>query len=498
MGNPPGIRLADSRGIFYPPGMDIDPVLPGYAGTKGLNFWETDSDLREAAMALIPEGEREAAGRRLSEFGALAGGRLGELIEKAHLEENLPRLADMDVAGERVKAVFYCAEQVEARRLLAKAAYGHGPISLAERMTLAILANMNGEGGIGCPFAMTEGLIGLLEKRGSSEQKSLLPRLRSADPDWALTGAQFITERQGGSNVAANEAVAEPRSGGGWSLTGEKWFCSNPGELWVTTARAGSSGPVGLFLVRRRLPDGRLNGHRILRKKAIAGTKGKATVEVEYKGAQGELIGKAREGLVLLVEVLSVSREHVAAAALGFSGRALLEAETFARWRVVYGRRVADMSSARGRLERMREERKGMLKAFYLAVKAVREDSPEADALVPMAKVEISRRASALVLEAQLLIGGHGILEDFSPLPRLLADAVVNEIWEGTHPILAAHAAKALRRPRVLASLQAGLGREKGMELARLVEQNRKAAEEDRGPADEGLCAAAYEAVVSI
>ena len=478
--------------------MNNDPVLPGYTGTKGLNFWEADADLREAALALLSEGEREATVKRLSDFGALAGGRLGGLIEKAHLEENLPRLSDIELGGERVKAVAYCPEQIEARRILAKAAYGQGPLGLPERMTLAVLANMNGEGGIGCPFAMTEGLIGLLEKRGLPGQKALRERLRSDDPDWALTGAQFITERQGGSNVAANEAVAEPRPGGGWSLTGEKWFCSNPGELWVTTARAGASGPVGLFLVRRRLADGRLNGHRILRKKAIAGTKGKATVEVEYTGAEAELIGKAREGLVLLVEVLSVSREHVAAAALGFAGRALLEAETFAAWRVVYGKRVADMSSARGRLERMREERKGMLKAFYLAVKAACEDSPEAEALVPMVKVEISRRASALVLEAQLLIGGHGILEDFSPLPRLLADAVVNEIWEGTHPILAGHAAKALRRPRVLASLQAGLGREKGIELGRLVESNRKALEEDRGPADEGLCAAAYEAIASI
>jgi putative acyl-CoA dehydrogenase len=469
-----------------------DATLPGYAGTKGLNMWEADADLRDAVLTRLSD---RAAVERFRAFGAEVGGRLGGLIEASHRPEKLPLLVEKSVGGERVSAVEYCPEQIEARRALARAIYGPGNLPLVERMTLAVLSNYAGEGGVTCPLAMTEGLIGLLEKRGTTSQKELLSKLRSDDPDWAITGGQFVTERQGGSNVSANETIAAPRPDGSWSLTGTKWFCSNPGEAWVTTAKVEGSAFIGLFLMLRRGPDGRLNGHRILRKKQIGGTRGKATVEVEFTGGRAELIGKPREGLAILVdEILSVSRLHVAAAALGFASRALLEAETFAAWRVAYGRKIGDMPSVKARLVRMRRERLGMLSAFYAGVDAVASGAADADALVPMLKVEVSKRASFLVREAQLLVGGHGILDDFSPLNRLADDAIVNEIWEGTHPILCGHAAKALRRPRVLeAFLKRAAEPAFARELGARVAASRKLNDDERSLGDETLVGLAYE-----
>jgi putative acyl-CoA dehydrogenase len=468
-----------------------DAVLPGYAGTRGLNPWEADADLRGEALARLSDPTATA---RLGEFGGLVGGKLGALIEASHRPEKLPRLIETSVAGERVAAVQYCAEQIEARRILARAVYGRGPLPLAERMTLAVLSNCAGEGGITCPLAMTEGLIGLLEKRGTPAQKALLPKLRSDDPDWAITGGQFVTERQGGSNVSANETTAAPNPDGSWSLTGLKWFCSNPGEAWVTTAKVAGSDTVALFLMLRRRPDGRLNGHALLRLKQIGGTRGKATAEVEFSGARAEMIGKPREGLAILVsDILSVSRLHVAAAALGFASRALWEAETFAAWRVAYGRKIAEIPSVQVRLLRLRAERRGMLRAFYAGVDAVAAGAPDAEALVPMLKVEVSKRSSFVVREAQLLIGGHGILDDFSPLNRLADDAIVNEIWEGTHPILSGHAAKALRKPRVLdAFLARTRGGPAAEELRSCIAAGRKLGDEERGLVNEGLVEFAY------
>jgi putative acyl-CoA dehydrogenase len=469
-----------------------DEVLPGYAGTRGLNMWEADADLRDAVLHRLAD---RAAVDRFREFGGLVGGKLGALIETAHRPENLPRLVEKTIGGERAMAVEYCPEQLEARRMMARAVYGQGTLPFVERVTLAVLANYAGEGGLTCPLVMTEGLIGLLEKRGTPSQKSLLPKLRSDDADWAITGGQFVTERQGGSNVSANEAVAKANADGTWSLTGTKWFCSNPGEAWVTTAKIEGADAVALFLVLRRRTDGALNGHRILRKKEIGGTRGKATVEVEYLGARADLIGKPREGLAILVnEILSVSRMGVAGAALGFASRALLEAETFAAWRVAYGKKIGEMPSVKARLKRMRKERLGMLTAFYAGVDAVSADSPEAEALVPMLKVEISKRASFLVREAQLLIGGHGILDDFSPLNRLADDAIVNEIWEGTHPILCGHAAKALRRPRVLEAFTKRMHDQTfASELGARIALSRKWSDEEKSLGDEDLVSLAYD-----
>jgi putative acyl-CoA dehydrogenase len=470
-----------------------DEVLPDYPGTRGLNMWEADADLRDAVMTRLTD---RAAVSRFREFGGLVGGKLGALIEASHRPEKLPRLVEKNVGGARVPAVEYCAEQIEARRTLARAVFGQN-LPFVERVTLAVLSNYAGEGGLTCPLVMTEGLIGLLEKRGTPAQKALLPKLRSDDPDWAITGGQFVTERQGGSNVSANETVAKPNTDGSWSLTGTKWFCSNPGEVWVTTAKIAGTETVGLFLMLRRGADGKLNGHKILRLKQIGGTRGKATVEVEYAGAHAELIGKPREGLAILVnEILSVSRLGVAGAALGFGSRALLEAETFAAWRTAYGKKIGDMPSVKARLKRMRRERLGMLTAFYAGVDAVAADAPEAEALVPMLKVEVSKRASLLVREAQLLIGGHGILDDFSPLNRLADDAIVNEIWEGTHPILCGHAAKALRRPRVLeAFLKRAHDDSFAGELKSRVEASRKLSEEERSLRDEDLVVLAFDFV---
>ncbi len=476
------------------PSATTEPALPGYAGTAGLNMWEADADLRDAVLHRLTD--RAAVGR-FSAFGAAVGGELGALIERAHAPENLPALVFNKVGGETVAAVEYCPEQIAARRALARALYGTPGLPLIERMTLAVLSNYAGEGGITCPLAMTEGLIGLLEKRGTPEQKKLLPRLRSDEADWAVTAGQFVTERQGGSNVAANETVAKPNPDGSYALTGTKWFCSNPGEAWVTTAKVAGTDTVGLFLVLRRTSEGRLNGHTILRLKPIGGTRGKATVEVEYAGARAELIGKAREGLVLLVdEILSVSRLHVAAAALGFASRALLEAETFAAWREAYGRRIGDMPSVKARLTRLRRERRGMLTAFYAGVDAVGSGAPDAEALVPLLKVELSKRATFLVREAQLLIGGHGILDDFSPLNRLADDAIVNEIWEGTHPLLCGHAMKALRRPRVLeAFVRRAVDPHFAGEFAARVQATRTLSDDERSLKDEDLVGLAYDLV---
>jgi len=460
-------------------------ALPEYPGTRGLNFWEADASLQAAAgPALTPQGRT-----RSSEYGAYVGRTLDALNDVSHKAENLPRLVD--------GAVRYCPEQIEGRRALARAIYGGpGPLTLTERMTRAVLANYSGEGGATCPLAMTEGLIGLLEKRGTAAQmREFLPRLKSDDADWALTGGQFITEKQGGSNVAANETTAVKNPDGTWSLKGVKWFCSNPGELWVTTAKT-PEGVVALFLVKRKNADGSLNGHKILRLKPIGGTRGKATVEVEYTGASAEMIGKPREGLVLLVnEILSVSRLHVAAAAVGFAGRSVLEARTFAEWRVAYGKPLASIPSVAARLESMDAIHKGVLTAFYHGLDALETGTADAEAIVPMLKTEISRRGSELVREAQLLIGGHGILDDFSPLNRLADDALINEIWEGTHPILAGHAAKALRRPRVLESFLARVSDAEPDALDRftaLVAESRSWSEEDRSLRDEELTAEAY------
>lgn len=420
-----------------------------YQGAAGLNFFQEDEFFRGLLKKRLPERIQEETMRRLSAFGALCGGRLAELIETAHRPEYDPKLVRYDRWGERIDRIEYCTAMIEARRLALEAG-ALPPTPLYERMTMAYLLNHNGEGGITCPLAMTDGLVQLLEAQGTLEQKTRYrPLLQGANGETPLSAGQFITEKQGGSNVSENKTEAVKQKDGSWKLTGLKWFCSNPGELWVTTAKPRGSSRIALFLMPRKLPDGSLNEAHILRLKDLSGTRGKATAEVEFKGAYAELIGRVSRGLPLLLRtVLRTSRIHVAAASLGFLRRAELEAAIFCRERIVLGHPAAKFAHVRKELETLVRRRKSATLAFFAMLDAVENGSPAAEVLVPMMKIHLSQMATDGVRRARLLFAGHGTLRDFSILPRLTEDALIQEIWEGTHPILAGHAAKALLRPR--------------------------------------------------
>ncbi|TPW18926.1 MAG: putative acyl-CoA dehydrogenase, partial [Elusimicrobia bacterium] len=282
---------------------------PEYQGAAGLNFFTADRLLQAILTRLLPPDARARELESLTAFGELCGGRLGQLIEQAHREENLPRLVKYDRWGARIDMIEYCSEQLAARRMVVASGV-LPPRPPLVRAAMNYLLNQNGEGGITCPLAMTDGLITLLEDHGTPEQKRRwLSLLRDPGGPTPLTAGQFVTERQGGSNVGANETRAEQGADGRWRLTGLKWFCSNPGELSVTTAKPVGSDRVALFLMMRRLADGRLNEAHLLRLKEITGTRGKATAEVEYRGAEAELIGRASHGMALLLRtVLKTSR----------------------------------------------------------------------------------------------------------------------------------------------------------------------------------------------
>ena len=416
-----------------------------YPGVSSLNFFTEDRLLGAVLESRLPPSDRARLRREFESFGRLCAGTIGPLIERSHLEEKLPKL--IKAAGG--PTVRYCPEQIKARRLAMKAGI-LPPIPLLERMAKAYLLNQNGEGGITCPLAMTDGLIDLLHRHGSDDQrKRYLPIVENANGPTPLTGGQMVTEKNTGSNVSENDTEAVQRPDGSWRLTGLKWFCSNPGELWVTSAKPKGSGMVALFLMPRRLANGKLNTCRIQKIKAISGTRGKATVEMQYKGAYAELIGRASHGMAILLNtVLRTSRIHTAVASLGFMRRALVEAERYAAWRVVLGKPIADFAHVQATLEGMRVRWASCLLAFFEEISLLEKDDAAADVLVPLLKIQISKAGVQQVREAQLIFAGNGILMDYpAPLTRLANDALIQEIWEGTHAILAGHALKALRRP---------------------------------------------------
>ncbi|MFZ5628226.1 MAG: acyl-CoA dehydrogenase family protein [Spirochaetota bacterium] len=443
------------------PGLkDFD--LTGYTGTQGWNFFEETPSLWQAFSmntARADSGYLSDVRDHLSGLGELAGGIVNELTIACHREGKWGELVQYDRTGNRIDEIHYAPEQVELRRIF----YDYGVVnldckdhwkhefSIPHRMALAVLTNMNGECGVACPLAMTEGLIHALRAIGTDEQKEqFLPLLTDPASRSHFMAGQYVTERVGGSNVAANRTIATLQSDGTYLLNGEKWFCSNPGDAWVTTAKLAGTNVVGLFLVSRYRRDGSLNGCRLLRKKDIIGSKGKLTVESVYEDCEATALGRPAHGLANLIRyILKTSRLHVICGGLGHIARGVLEAEAYTRSREAYGKKLAEFPSVARSLEEMRLLRDALTFISFRAFALAEKDEPLSLMLVPLLKTIVTQYSAVVVKEALILHGGNGILGDFSVLPRVLNDAIINETWEGTHALLAEHAVSAAKRPKV-------------------------------------------------
>ncbi len=441
--------------------------LTGYSGTKGWNFY-TDSPsfvhlINKYGSGLPPEHLRDMH-EHLSQYGALCGGVLNDLIEACHKEGKYGEIVQYDAVGNRVDEVRYSPEQREARRIC----YEHGivnlnyrpdwkhPFTFHHRMMLGFMTNMNGEGGVACPLAMTDGLILVLEKIGTEEQKrKYLPILTAPGSKSHFMAGQYVTERVGGYYVAANRTVAVRSDNGKWILNGEKWFCSNPGDLWVTTARIENTSTIGLFLVSRIKDDGTLNGCRLVRKKDIIGSRGKITVETIYEDVEATELGRPAHGLANLIKyVINTSRLHVSAGAVGHGRRSYLEVKAYTQKRTAYGKKIIELPAVLRTLARMQVLQTVCEFAVMRNYDLNAKDAPASKMLTPLLKYASTVLATHLTHEGILVLGGNGILGDFSILPRLHNDAIINETWEGTHPLLCEHALKAYFRPNVHSAFQ--------------------------------------------
>ncbi len=432
-----------------------------YKGVENKNFYEMDSGLQRVLDRYtrdFSEDHRSALKKHISDYGSLCGGILNELTLASHKEGKYGELVKYDRAGNRIDEIVYCREQTESRRI----SYEHGVVNLdfhkdwkfsfaaVHRYALAYLMNMNGEGGVSCPLAMTDGMILALKAIGTEEQKKkYLPLVAGEGSRSHFMAGQYVTERVGGSNVAANRTVAVRKGDGKWILTGEKWFCSNPGDLWVTTAKVSGTNTVGLFLVPRFKDDGTLNHHNIIRKKDIIGSRGKVTTEIIYEGVEAEEFGRTGHGLANLMKyVIRISRLHVGIGAAGNSARAVFEALEYARFRSAYGKNLTEFPIYARELSEMRTHSTALLHCNFRSIDEQEKETLASAVTLPLMKYISSKLAAELSHRAVLCLGGNGILGDFSVIPRMLNDSVINETWEGTHFLMGDHILHALERKK--------------------------------------------------
>jgi alkylation response protein AidB-like acyl-CoA dehydrogenase len=435
--------------------------LSTYNGLKDKNFFLEDSTLKRILHRFtenLIESEKKDIEKHIIQYGSLVGGVLSTLTEKSHKEGKYGEINKFNSIGERVDEIIYSSEQNESRKI----SYEYGivnldfhdnwkhPFHITHRYILAYLVNLNGEGGVACPLAMTDGMIFALKKIGTDKQKEkYLPLIAGKNSESHFFVGQYVTERVGGSNVGANRTIATKSSNGKWILNGEKWFCSNPGDLWVTTARIEGSNTIGMFLVSRYKESGELNGHHLLRKKDIIGSRGKVTAEVIYEDLEAEELGRPSHGLANLIKyIITISRIHVGIGASSGARRAVMEALQYAKHRTAYGKSLLDFFVYERNLCEMQIEVTALTFSNFRSISLWEKDISASTITIPLMKYISSSQATRICHSAILCLGGNGIIGDFSVLPRLLNDSIINESWEGTHFLLTEHILKAFEKQK--------------------------------------------------
>lgn len=425
------------------------PRLRDFQGIEGEDFFEMDLGFQALLKDLLPEEELSPVFNSLHHCARLVAGRWNDLAREASRPEHLPRIVKFDRVGMPVERVDFGSLTRHLRREVAEFGVLTDARSEVHKFAMVYLLAHNGEASVNCGLSCTDGLIRAVEARGSEFlRETYLPLMLSVDTP--LAGAQFVTEQDGGSDIGAIETEAKPNADGTWSITGEKWFCSNPDEYFLVAARPagaprGTAG-VAIFLAPRVLPDGRLNKISFRRLKEKLGTQSLPTAEIDFNQATAWAIGEPADGFKTLMNyVINTSRVHNAANACGFLHRAFLEARNYARQRDAFGQPIINYPLVQETLVSLLERCWRYRALTFKLVSMIDEHGLcPADAgqsmwqrfLINLAKYRTASTLTASVHEAIMVLGANGIVEDFTILPRLLRDAMIIETWEGTHNTL--------------------------------------------------------------
>lgn len=432
------------------------------------NFYSNDQTLQHILKTNLEESFFRYANQELTSFGELTANEIDTRAKHTD-RSGEPQLIKYDKFGNEVSTVWVnegYQKTVKESYQTGIVGYVHKEIPTLNRKGNYLYSFAQGyilsqaEAGFYCPVTLTMATAFLLEHYASDELKTrFLPHVCATGDVELYEGATFLTERQGGSDVGAN-VVRAIQEGENYRLYGEKYFASNAGMAGVAMvlaridgAKSGSRG-LTLFAVPWHDESGELNGISIRRLKDKLGVRAVPSGEVEFDGALAYVVGDSANGLKYMMEALNLSRICNAVASVGIMRRALTEAKEYAENRDAFGRKLTDFPMVQDTLGKLTAKMEIELLTIFDLIKLydrVVEGQATAEEVVlnrlfiAIIKKETAEQAIHFAHEAIELHGGNGYIEDFVT-PRLLRDAQVLTVWEGTANILGLELVRLVRK----------------------------------------------------
>jgi len=430
----------------------------------------TDFDLLATDAALGEAIVRGGAGWSRPQLAQYAQrlGSAGSWTLAAQANRHPPELQRFDARGRRIDQVEYHPSWHALQAMFR----GQGLASLPFRdprpgrwtaWAAGFYLHAQLEQGSLCPGTMTMASIPVLQR-----EPALWPQLQAGlysdvhDPQDApmayrrsLWIGMGMTEKQGGSDVRSNTTLATALDAGGrggeYRLRGHKWFLSAPMcDAHLVVARRGEGGPAACFFVPRWRPDGSLNAVRLQRLKNKLGNRSNASAEVEFENAWGLLVGEEERGIATILEMAGYTRLNCVLGSAGILRSATVQALAYARRRLAFGKPLAAHPLMRALLADLAlESEAALVLAMRLAQAWEDDDTPVQRAwrriVTPAAKFWVCRRTVELAAEALEVFGGNGYIDDSLPA-RLLREAPVNSIWEGSGNVMCLDVLRAIAR----------------------------------------------------
>lgn len=456
---------------------DLPPPPDLYAVDRALSAelrWRLPPDV---AVTMAP---------RYEALGKATAGELLALSEEA--ERDPPRHVPYDAWGRRVDELrvspaWTALKDFSARHALVATGYDAslGAHRRVAQATLLHLFSATSATAM-CPLAMTDAAARvLIDLAPARLRERLVPRLTSTDPRTFITSGQWMTERTGGSDVSGTSTVARLAQGGTpegdvYGLHGVKWFTSaTTSEMALALGRieeAGETVPgsrgLSLFCVDvEKLPGAGYRGITVNRLKDKLGTKALPTAELTLSGVPGRLIGEPGHGVRSISGMLNITRFYNAIAASSAMAQAVHRARAFSWKRTAFGAPLAAQPLHTATLDGVEADAAGAL-ALVMELAALMgrvEEGLASDdekrrlrALIPLAKLTTGKQVVACVSECLEAFGGAGYVED-TGLPRMLRDAQVLPIWEGTTNVLSLDVLRAEQRDQAFSSVLTWLGK---------------------------------------
>jgi alkylation response protein AidB-like acyl-CoA dehydrogenase len=377
-----------------------------------------------------------------------------DLIRDLARERIAPRAAEIDKSAEFPWDVVELFREHEIFGVLFDEE--HGGLGASALMTLVAIEEVS-------KVCATSGLIIAVQELGSlgiklagtEEQKQrFLPRLAAGE--WLA--AYALTEPGSGSDSAAMRSEAR-RDGDEYVLNGSKRFITNAGvaSLYVVFAKsdpqAGHAG-ISAFVVEAEAP-----GFSVGRIEPKMGIKGSTTGEVFFDDCRipvGNLLGAEGDGFKIAMRILDRSRPGIAAQGLGIAQGATDYALEYSRSRETMGRPIANHQLIAATLADMETKCEAARGLLYKVGQLIDEDAPELTKYSAMAKVYCTDVAMEVTTDAVQVLGGYGYMQEY-PVERMMRDAKITQIYEGTNQIQRLVIAREMLR-ETRAFLLAGVG----------------------------------------